>query len=67
MIYLYINYPEPHFTIHTNTCCEEIRKRQKSGQRILKIGHHNLAIELLKFDQEYQFESTPPKMICGSR
>jgi hypothetical protein len=42
MICLYINYPNPHFTIHGNAQCAQIRKMGKNNQRIVKVHMKNL-------------------------
>jgi hypothetical protein len=43
---VYINYPNPHFTIHKNTSCSQIKKNQKTNQREIIINSQNLPIVL---------------------
>ena len=42
MIHLYINYPNPHFTIHGNDMCSQIRKMGKNNQRLIAVCMENL-------------------------
>ena len=36
-MWLYINYPEPHFTAHHNPSCPRIRMHGKPGQRVRRV------------------------------
>ena len=45
----YINYPQPHFTIHWRDDCSEFRKQHKEGQRILAITSEDLGDVLERF------------------
>ena len=38
MIKAYINYPDPHVTLHTDQDCHEIGKRNKGNQRHMLIN-----------------------------
>jgi hypothetical protein len=49
MLTAYINYPNPHFTLHSNPTCSEVRKMQKSGQRTVRIDRSTISIELSRF------------------
>lgn len=46
---VYINYPNPHFTIHTNTFCSQIKKNQKPNQREITVNSDNLSLVLKSF------------------
>jgi len=57
---VYINYPNPHFTIHKNPSCSDIHKNQKSGQRIVKVNPANLKAVLSQFiNNAYKFQANP--------
>jgi hypothetical protein len=57
---VYINYPNPHFTIHKNTSCQQIHIHQKSGQRIVKVNAATLKNVLSQFANDaYDFKSEP--------
>jgi len=59
-MYAYVNYPEPHFTIHWNAQCSEIRKNRKPGQRLVEIQVANLGQVLSDFiSGKYRFASDP--------
>ncbi len=56
MLHVYINYPNPHMTIHGDSGCSLIRQSKKPDQRISKITVETLSQELAKFrDKEYSF------------
>jgi hypothetical protein len=56
MICLYINYPNPHFTIHGNDFCSEIRKMHKENQRKIDVSMGNLDNVLTDFiANKYKF------------
>ncbi|MBN2502353.1 MAG: hypothetical protein JXB38_16335 [Anaerolineales bacterium] len=56
MIKVYVNYPNPHFTIHLDPNCSEFQKNENSGQRVISIRVDNLGDELLKMiKQKYRF------------
>jgi hypothetical protein len=55
---VYINYPNPHFTIHKNSSCPQIHIHQKSGQRIVKVNPATLKNVLSQFiNDAYDFKS----------
>lgn len=55
---VYINYPNPHFTIHKNSPCPQIHMHQKSGQRIVKVNSGTLKNVLSQFiNDAYDFKS----------
>jgi hypothetical protein len=55
---VYINYPNPHFTIHKNSSCQQIHMHQKSEQRIVKVNSETLKNVLGQFiNDAYDFKS----------
>jgi hypothetical protein len=55
---VYINYPNPHITIHKNASCRQIKKQQKDEQRHIKVRITNLDDVLTKFiNEDYEFKS----------
>jgi hypothetical protein len=40
-MWLYINYPNPHFTIHRNPSCHKIRVHHVSNQRVSRVTSSN--------------------------
>ena len=42
MIWVYINYPNPHFTIHCDPNCSKIQMHQVPNQRIFKVDKSDL-------------------------
>jgi len=55
---VYINYPNPHFTIHKNSSCQQIHMHEKSGQRIVKVNSATLKNDLSQFiNDAYDFKS----------
>jgi hypothetical protein len=55
---VYINYPNPHISIHANNQCSQVRKRLKEGQRVVVISPRNLGEILCKFARrEFRFSS----------
>ena len=62
MIKVYVNYPEAHFTIHSNPNCSEVRKHKKQGQRILDIDENSLGTVLCEFvNRKHSFGSDESK------
>jgi len=58
MIKVYVNYPNPKFSIHRNPLCEEVRKREKTGQRHILIDIDSVSTELRCFaNKKYTFNS----------
>lgn len=57
---VYLNYPNPHFTLHWHDKCPQIQKHRKEGQRVVTITPDNLATTLSRFiDREFTFASNP--------
>jgi hypothetical protein len=55
---VYINYPNPHFTICQNSSCQQIHMHQKSGQRIVKVNTSTLKNILSQFvNDAFDFKS----------
>lgn len=42
MIFVYINYPNPHITIHRDPTCGRIQQHQRPGQRVGRIDISSL-------------------------
>jgi len=60
MLWVYINYPNPHLTIHYDPGCGRIRAMRKPEQRVCRIGAETISSELQKFKTgQYRFGSTP--------
>ena len=58
---VYINYPNPHFTLHNNPNCTQIQKHQKPNQRIINVINKNLGQVLVQFinkKKQYSFSAT---------
>ena len=56
MLKAYINYPNPHVTIHANAECSRIQQQHKQEQRVVRLEVRSLSLELQRFSaQEYQF------------
>jgi len=54
---VYINYPNPHFTIHKNSSCQQIHMHNKSGQRNVKVNSATLKQVLGQFiNDAYDFK-----------
>ena len=55
---VYINYPNPHITIHNDSSCQQIHVHKKSGQRIVKVNLSTLKSVLSQFANDaYDFKS----------
>ena len=55
---VYINYPNPHITIHKDLSCKQIQMHKKSGQRIVKVSPGTLKNVLSQFiNDAYDFKS----------
>ena len=55
----YINYPNPHITIHRNSGCSQIRKNQKSNQRHIDVTPQNVDGVMKKFANDgYKFSAS---------
>jgi len=58
MLKAYINYPNPHITIHGDAGCADIRKQHKEGQRLVRLDVASLSTELKRFKaKDYRFGS----------
>lgn len=56
MIRVYINYPNPHITIHANTTCGSLHQQHKENQRAVSINRSTLSAELMRFsEKDYRF------------
>lgn len=56
MLKAYINYPNPHVTIHVDSKCASVQQQHKKDQRVVRIDVLNLSGELTKFRaKEYVF------------
>jgi hypothetical protein len=55
---VYINYPNPHFSVHKNVTCKQIHLHKKSGQRIVNISSATLKRVLKAFLKDaYDFRA----------
>lgn len=55
---VYINYPNPHITIHKNVSCRQIQMHQKDEQRHISVRKENLKSVLSKFiNEDYEFKA----------
>jgi len=62
MLHIYVNYPEAHFTTHSEPTCREIRKRGKEAQRLHSLDAHSLGSFLTQAARgEYPFGSDSSK------
>ena len=58
MLNVYINYPNPHISIHGMEGCPSIRQQHKVDQRIVRIDLASLSSELRRFSsKDYAFGS----------
>ncbi len=58
MLWAYINYPNPHITVHRDQSCSSIQKQNKHGQRYLKVNMATISKELICFsEKKYPFAS----------
>ena len=56
MLKAYVNYPNPHVTIHRNSACSSIQQQRKTGQRLVRLDLSTLSSELKNFEQkQYTF------------
>ena len=56
MTHAYINYPNPHITLHGQATCGDIGKMRKPGQRRVHIDTNSISQELQKFaTKAYRF------------
>lgn len=55
---VYINYPNPIFSVHSDPYCSNIQMHKKEGQRLLQINVNNFESVLQRFEnQEFVFKS----------
>jgi hypothetical protein len=60
MIHVYINYPNPHFTIHSDSQCPRIQQGRKPRQRYLKINRENFERIFVRLrNKDFRFAATP--------
>lgn len=58
MLSVYLNYPNPHISIHRDFSCSDVKKMQKVAQRHVRIDANSISAELLKFqNKDYKFGS----------
>ncbi len=53
MLTAYLNYPNPHVTIHTDTDCTTIQQQHKQNQRVIRLDKRTLSAELERFQNKY--------------
>ena len=53
MINAYINYPNPHITVHGNAMCAQVGKNRKDGQRQIVIAAESITREFLRFGMKH--------------
>ncbi len=53
MIHVYINYPNPHITIHGQPSCSAIQQQHKQDQRVVDLNRSTLSAELERFAQKH--------------
>ena len=41
-MWVYVNYPNPHFTMHRDPSCQMIQIHGKPGQRVRRVNMHSL-------------------------
>jgi hypothetical protein len=59
MVHVYINYPNPHFTVHGDPTCPHIKKGRKAKQRSIRITAADPAEIRDQFaDEAIKFSST---------
>ena len=55
---VYINYPNPHFTIHNDSSCQQVHMHRKEEQRQVTVRPENLKSVLSDFiNENYDFRS----------
>lgn len=58
MIKVYINYPNPHITVHSNAKCSRIEQQHKQNQRFVLLNVTTISSELKRFETKgYPFGS----------
>lgn len=57
-MWVYINYPNPKFSIHKDPGCSIVRMHEKEEQRVVRIDQNTLPSVLERFrNQRYKFMS----------
>ena len=57
-MYVYVNYPNPHFTIHRDPNCALVQAHGKPGQRLVRVRADNVDEVLADFTAwKYRFAS----------
>ncbi len=60
MLRVYINYPNPKFSVHTDHSCAHIQKSAKPNQREVSVDVQTISTELARFrEKEYSFGAYP--------
>ena len=49
----YLNYPNPHITLHRNPLCGAVQQMGKSGQRYVRIDTLTISGELQRFQSKH--------------
>lgn len=56
MLTAYINYPNPHVTIHAALNCGNIQQQHKQDQRVIRLNTATVSTALARFEaKEYRF------------
>ncbi len=58
MIHVYVNYPNPRASAHSDASCSRIQQAHKENQRVVEVTRANLGRELDRAESEYRFGST---------
>lgn len=59
-MYVYVNYPKPHFTIHRDRNCGQVQMHGKPEQRVVRVRMADLGSVLVDFIEErYRFGAYP--------
>lgn len=48
-MYVYVNYPNPHFTMHGDPDCAQVQMHGKPGQRVVRVRTDSLGEVLADF------------------
>jgi hypothetical protein len=58
MLHAYINYPNPHLSIHGSASCGNIQQQHKSNQRVVKLNRASFSAAVVAFaEKQHQFGS----------
>lgn len=58
MIHVYINYPNPRASAHSDGSCSRIQQAHKHNQRVIEITRSSLGRELARAESEFRFGSS---------